>query len=116
MSSSSAESHVDPSGLGPVESGTGERCDACEKHSIDVFFCNVCGPLCSGCWAGQVSHKKARLAPGAIPHEKTDPWVAKQVQKVLSPMSDEFAYQKQYLEDEETAWFGESDASCEVLI
>src|SRR5438034_11314507 len=85
-----------------------ECCDNCDKPSSDLFFCNACKcTLCSDCWRDQVSHKKQRLAPGAIPHEKTDAWVAKQVQKVLSPQQDEFAYQKMFLEDEDTAWFGE---------
>ncbi len=57
-----------------------------------------------------------QLEPWAIPHEKTDPWVAKQVQKVLSPPLDDFTQQTMYLEDEDSAWFGEWIHSWTVVI
>jgi hypothetical protein len=121
MAPPSADSRVGPSGLGPGENETDERCEINDidpnNHSVDLCYCNVCEcTFCSNCWGRQVSHRKQRLAPGAIPHEKTDPWVAKQVQNVLTPNSDDFASQQLYLEDEETAWFGESDNYAEVSL
>jgi hypothetical protein len=114
MSSRSADSLAAPTGLESPGNGyvdpadSKECCDSCEKPYPDLFFCNACKcTLCSGCWSNQVSHKKQRLAPGDIPHEKTDSWVAKQVQKVFSPPLDEPTYQRMHLEDEDTAWFGE---------
>jgi hypothetical protein len=56
------------------------------------------------------------LGPGGIPHEKTDLWVAEQVEKVLSPPPDHLAYQQLYLEDEETAWFGKSKSCVELSL
>lgn len=102
----------------PAESQIDGGCDNDDcKEDSPVFFCNVCkSTLCSACWAAQISHKKLRLAPGSIPHEKTDPWVAKQVQKVLSPPSDDLIYHQLHLEDEETAWFGKSNTSYELAI
>jgi len=100
----------------PTESEVDGGCenDSC-KVDYPAYFCNVCeSTLCSACWAAQVSHKKGRLARGAIPHEKTDPWVAKRVQKILSPPADDLSYHKLYLEDEETAWLGKSNARCEL--
>src|SRR5271168_1030218 len=108
MSSPSGGGPTAPTELESPENGSKECSDSCDNHSPDLFFCNVCKcTLCSHCWSKQVSHKKERLAPGAIPHEKTDPWVAKQIQKVFSPPLDEFTYQGMYLEDEDTAWFSE---------
>jgi hypothetical protein len=107
MSSSSGDSTVSKIGLESRENGCEGCRDTCDSLSLDLFFCNVCKcTLCSDCWSAQVPHKKQRLAPGEIPHEKTDPWVAKQVGTVFSPPLDEVAYQEMYLDDEDTAWFG----------
>jgi hypothetical protein len=96
-----------PTGPESPETGGEECCDSCDKPFPDLFFCNVCKcTLCSDCWSTQVSHKKQRLAPGAIPHEKTDAWVAKQVQKVFSSPLEEPSCQEIYLADEDTTWFG----------
>jgi len=117
MSSPSAGSHFNPSGLVRDENGTGECCDDCNENSFDLSFCNICKfTLCPDCWAKQITHKKLRLESDAIPHEKTDPWVAKQVQKVLSPPADDFTQQKMYLEDEDSAWFGEWIPSSAVVV
>ena len=123
MSSPSVGSLAAPTGLESPENGyvdpadSKECCDSCEKPFPNLFFCNACKcTLCSDCWSKQVSHKKQRLAPGDIPHEKTDSWVAKQVQKVFSPPLDESTYQRMHLEDEDTAWFGEQiPSSASVL-
>jgi hypothetical protein len=107
MSSSSANAVSTPTGPELAETSRDGCCESCEEDPFELFFCNVCEcTLCSNCWPKQVPHKKQRQISGAIPHEKTDPWIAKQVQKVFSPPLDDFAYERMYLEDEDTAWFG----------
>ena len=55
----------------------------------------------------QISHKKGRLGPGQVPHEKTNVVVAHKIQRVLVPDSNEDRRAQLYEADEETAWFGE---------
>jgi hypothetical protein len=120
MSSSSlVDAQVDPSWNGQPENESNERCENYEIHlhnqPTDLCYCNVCKcTLCSNCWDRQIPHRKQQLGPGGIPHERTDPWVAKQVEKVLSPISDELAFQQLCLKDEETAWFGKLNTIDEV--
>jgi hypothetical protein len=121
MSSPSADGQADPPEPDIVKSEVEMRCDYYEvdpkSHSTDLCYCNVCKcTLCSNCWTRQVPHWKQQLGPGGIPHEKTDLWVAEQAEKVLSPPPDHPAYQQLYLEDEETAWFGESESRVELSL
>jgi hypothetical protein len=58
----------------------------------------------------QLPHKMNRLAAGNVPHEKTNVLVAKKVQRVLVPSSDQRQREQLHEEDEETAWFGMSHA------
>ncbi|KAF2472317.1 uncharacterized protein BDR25DRAFT_353342 [Lindgomyces ingoldianus] len=50
-----------------------------------LFLYNVCQcTLCGKCWDRQLVHKKKRLAPGKVPHEKTDLLLAGCIDKLLS--------------------------------
>jgi hypothetical protein len=82
-------------------------CEECDKQGPDVFVCNVCNFfICDGCWNKQLPHKKKRLGPGGIPHEKTPPDVAKKVGRALVPPTDQKIREGLYEADELTAWFG----------
>ena len=54
----------------------------------------------------QLSHKKNRLAPGAVPHEKTDHKIAKKVKNILSPNTTEAEQDMLLYNDQSTTWFG----------
>lgn len=72
-----------------------------------MYLCNVCNfPLCNDCWDLQIPHKRNLLGPGSVPHEKTDPYIARTIQKVLSPPKNEGVREQMYQDDEDTAWFG----------
>jgi hypothetical protein len=89
---------------------TGDCCDGddCESSNIELFFCAACVcTVCAGCWDKQIAHKKNRLGPGGIPHEKTQLGVARQLEAVFSNQQNEAAFQKLHQEDEGTIWFGE---------
>jgi hypothetical protein len=64
--------------------------------------------MCTRCWDTQVAHRKTRLAPRGIPHEKTQLNVARQLQTVFFNQHDDETFQKLHQEDEGTIWFGES--------
>jgi hypothetical protein len=82
-------------------------CEQCEIEGPGLFACNVCNAcLCAGCWDMQMPHRKNKLGPGGIPHEKTPPDVAKKVSKALEPPTDSKVREKLYEDDELTAWFG----------
>lgn len=83
-----------------------DLCEDCEEVLSD-FFCNVCQcSLCADCWDSQPAHRRKRLAPGQIPHEKTELLLANRVQNVFSYSGDERAFERLHKDDEITAWFG----------
>lgn len=47
-----------------------------------------------------------RPNPGSLPHEKTDPYVAKKIRGVLSPRLEERQREKLHYDDIDTTWFG----------
>lgn len=49
---------------------------------------------------------KSRSAPGVLPHEKTDPHLAKKIGKVLNPQLKEEQREKMHMDDIDTTWFG----------
>ncbi|CAI6249812.1 unnamed protein product [Periconia digitata] len=84
-----------------------ETCDCCDRTAADIFFCNVCNTnLCEKCWSFQAAHRKQRLAPGEIPHEKTNATVARKIQRVLVQPSNDENRTQLHGDDEQTAWFG----------
>lgn len=96
-------------GVSPLPSAdSDEICDACDITDPDLSYCNVCDTiLCAECWPRQAPHRKKRLAPGSVRHEKTNIALAKKIQKVLVPTSNSTKLTQLHEEDEETAWFGQ---------
>jgi hypothetical protein len=82
-------------------------CEQCGNEDSGIFSCNVCNfCFCARCWDMQIAHKRRKLGPGGIPHEKTPPDVAKKVSRALEPSNDSKVREKLYEDDELTAWFG----------
>lgn len=61
-----------------------QPCDQCEQWGTNRDYCNVCDSnFCEQCWQQQISHKKQRLAPGSIPHERTNYFAAMTIKETL---------------------------------
>jgi hypothetical protein len=91
-------------------------CEQCENQGPDVFTCNVCNfYFCGKCWDMQMPHRKKRLGPGGIPHEKTPPDVAKKVGRALDPPTDQKVREGLYEADELTAWFGKKSVQKPLI-
>ncbi len=81
-------------------------CGQCEEVG-NVDYCNVCdAPFCARCWQQQFSHKNQRLAPGSIPHEKSDFITAKKIRAILEPGNIAEKQDILHEADEDTTWFG----------
>lgn len=79
----------------------------CQKDGFSVSYCNVCNEsFCGGCWNSQITHQKNRLAPGAVPHEKTDHNIAKTIQTVLEVKTTDEEQAVLHQNDQDTTWFG----------
>jgi hypothetical protein len=75
---------------------------------VALHFCHACDViLCERCWKVQLQHRRAgRNGKSAAVHEKSNPWIARQIQKILHPPTDDLAYAKLCAADEATSWFG----------
>lgn len=79
-------------------------CDACRP---DLFYCNLCNvTYCAKCWDKLGTHRKGKLGPGGIPHEKTDQAIADKLRATFEASPDDKEQQALFQEDENTAWFG----------
>ncbi|KAM0713999.1 hypothetical protein Q7P37_010963 [Cladosporium fusiforme] len=86
---------------------SGELCDCCQTCGHQRFHCNVCGYVfCDPCWELQFPHKTSRAASGVLPHEKTDPHIAKKISNVLNSQLKEEQREKLHRDDIDTTWFG----------
>jgi hypothetical protein len=86
---------------------SGEICDLCHECGHRRYFCNVCAVVfCDPCWEAQFIHRTKRSNPGSLPHEKTDPHVAKKIGGVLNPQLKEEQREKLHHDDIDTTWFG----------
>lgn len=84
-----------------------QRCEQCEYYGLNRSYCNVCKDLfCQPCWNRQIPHKKNRLAPGSVPHEPTDPSIAKKIHTVLELKITDEEQEILHRKDRDTAWFG----------
>lgn len=84
-----------------------QLCEDCEEVGPQRSYCNVCGhEFCEECWQRQVPHKKKSLAPGGIPHEKTDHKIAKKIQSILTPNVTAEEQDILLQNDQNTTWFG----------
>jgi hypothetical protein len=57
-------------------------------------------------------HKRNALAPGGIPHEKTELELARRIQDVFSTAVSDSDLEQLHVEDQSTAWFG---MPCQLL-
>lgn len=84
-----------------------DLCEGCERFHTLQAYCNVCGCIfCPTCWAAQIPHRRNHLAPGNIPHEQTDRWLALKIQSILKPELSPASEEQLHIEDENTTWFG----------
>lgn len=91
----------------PVNFVSGELCDYCQTCGHRRFHCNVCKfVFCDPCWELQFPHRVKQTAAGALPHERTDPHIAKKIGNVLSPQLKEEQREQQHIDDIDTTWFG----------
>lgn len=103
---SSAFNSIQQRCFSPPTSGS-QRCEVCEKYDTSVSYCNVCDFLfCGGCWNSQPTHKRNRLAPGDVPHERTDHNMAKTIQTVLQAKTTDEEQAVLHQNDQDTTWFG----------
>jgi hypothetical protein len=86
---------------------SGEICELCQTYGHQRHYCNVCTVvLCDPCWESQFLHRTERANTGSLPHEKTNPHVAKKIKAVLNPQLKEEQREKLHLDDIDTTWFG----------
>lgn len=97
-----------PQQIDLVQQTPGSQCCAqCEKYGSSLSYCNVCTvSFCFGCWESQITHKSNRLAPGAVPHERTDHNIAKTIQTVLEVKKTDEEQAVLHQNDQDTTWFG----------
>ncbi|KAL9630219.1 MAG: hypothetical protein Q9164_006532, partial [Protoblastenia rupestris] len=70
-------------------------------------YCNVYdASFCLPCWQQKLAHKKRRLAPASIPHEKTSFVTAAKIQAVIEPRTSPAEQDALPQSDEDTTWFG----------
>lgn len=84
-----------------------QLCESCEELGPKRSYCNICGHnFCDECWQRQLPHKKKSLAPGGVPHEKTDRKIAKKIQDILTPNTTAEEQLILHQNDQNTTWFG----------
>jgi predicted acylesterase/phospholipase RssA/energy-coupling factor transporter ATP-binding protein EcfA2 len=62
--------------------------------------------FCDNCWSGQIAHRKRAQTTGGVPHEQTDPSVAKKIQSALEADLTDKEQAMLHIQDEDTSWFG----------
>ncbi|KAL2820557.1 hypothetical protein BDW59DRAFT_174473 [Aspergillus cavernicola] len=81
-------------------------CGFLPANNEHCYFCYPCGHVfCDRCWARSPPHVRQRVQRG-IPHEKTDPRLAKIIEQTLEIELDEKAQALMHLNDENSSWFG----------
>lgn len=79
------------------------------------MYCNVCdGIFCDHCWPVQIPHKKGRMAPGAIPHERTNYELATKIRAILEAKMTSAEQDMLHKNDEDTTWFGVTREEAEL--
>jgi predicted acylesterase/phospholipase RssA len=100
---------VDESREEPSEDTDDEWCCGQARRSgAALSYCYPCSTsYCDACWSRQRSHRQARHQTSAgIPHEKTDPAIAKQIEETLEADRDDEQQALLHIADEDTSWFG----------
>ena len=84
-----------------------QLCDYCGRCGTSRGYCNVCdATFCTPCWDTQLPHRMNRLAPGSIPHEKTDYRTAEKIKAILEVKTTSTEQDILHRKDEDTTWFG----------
>ncbi|OQO10125.1 hypothetical protein B0A48_04482 [Cryoendolithus antarcticus] len=105
----------DVSDISDEEAGSGlehlpsEVCedDRCAGAQKPIWHCVDCdSSYCSTCWPLQGPHKPKKRGRDGLPHEKTDPLVARRLDAILNPTKDPLEIQRLHEADQLTKWFG----------
>jgi hypothetical protein len=82
-------------------------CVQCETHHSNLYYCNLCDVLyCGKCWDNIGPHRKGKLGPGGIPHERTDQAIADKLRATFEASPNDQEQETLFQDDENTAWFG----------
>jgi len=81
-------------------------CEQCLTEQPFVSYCPACSfHFCRDHWEGQPLHHGQRLVNG-VPHEKTDPLVARKIKSIIEPSTSEEEQNLLHRADDDTTWFG----------
>jgi energy-coupling factor transporter ATP-binding protein EcfA2 len=91
-------------GASPRESHA--TCDQCQRKQDWVSFCPVCNfNYCQAHWDSQPLHREM-LTVNGVPHEKTNPDLAKRITSVIEPSINDAEQNQLHVADDDTTWFG----------
>jgi hypothetical protein len=81
-------------------------CEQCQTEQQFVSYCPACSfHFCRNHWDDLPLHHGQRLVNG-VPHEKTDPLVAKKIKSIIEPSISEEEQTQLHRADDDTTWFG----------
>lgn len=84
-------------------------CDDAKNGNLQCHFCWPCNVVfCDDCWPRERAHKRRPQMTGGVPHEPTDPAVAKKIRSALEPSLTDKQQAMLHVKDEDTSWFGAS--------
>jgi patatin-like phospholipase/acyl hydrolase/energy-coupling factor transporter ATP-binding protein EcfA2 len=82
-------------------------CDDSRKGDVEYHFCWPCDTVyCDHCWPRPRPHRKRAQPIGGLPHEQTDPFVAKKIKSALEADLTDREQAMLHIQDEDTSWFG----------
>jgi energy-coupling factor transporter ATP-binding protein EcfA2 len=91
---------------GPSPRESLATCEQCLSEQPFVSYCPACSfHFCRDHWEGQPLHHGQRLVNG-VPHEKTDPLVARKIKSIIEPSISEEEQNLLHRADDDTTWFG----------
>jgi predicted acylesterase/phospholipase RssA/energy-coupling factor transporter ATP-binding protein EcfA2 len=81
-------------------------CDKARSKKVQCYFCWPCDTVyCDDCWVRQRAHKKRSQTASGVPHERTNPAIAKKIQGALESDGADREQAFLHVRDEETLWF-----------
>lgn len=91
-------------------------CAIARSGDVQTHFCWPCNTIfCDRCWFRQMAHRK-RAQTGGIPHEQTDPFVAKKIQNALEVDLTDKEQAMLHIQDDDTSWFGACEDEQDDLV
>jgi hypothetical protein len=82
-------------------------CREARKSKKPMYFCSPCySTFCEVCWNHQRAHRPRDHQSTGPPHQKTDPAIAKTIERTLQADLDDADQAMSHLKDEDTSWFG----------